>query len=515
MPAPLRHWPMIVTFFAFFVLVAGTGPERALTQHEAWVAQPAREMLAGETWLAQPYAGELRFRKPPATSWLVAATFFITQTQNEFTARLPSVLAGVGVCLLVARIAGRVSPLHALLAGLACATSFYALLQARLAEADMPMAFFCTLAMTSILSESKTSIRIFYTALGMAFLFKGPIGPAIIFPGALLLLIHTRSARRLLDPVGIGIFLLISLAWPVALVAKHPEALSVWRVETIDRATGELGSNSESFFQYFWELPLMLMPWTPFIALGVWRHVRDENLEGRLTRVALCWLLPGFILLMVFPAKHKHYLLPLLPGLCIPAAIELRRAFETIVSLRNAIILGVIAFIGFGIAAVVVSQADTRGNVAIAITLGVVALLVPIATLIGRRSPLTAVACTFGVIGVAAMLQGWLINPAFDGYRIYRNLARHSYELVPPGETVVLLGLGEHQSAFYARMPLDRIDDPRTLDAKTPIYAITTDEQLQAIQQPVSIETLAAAEALRRRETEAERLRLVRISPAE
>ena len=50
-------------------------------------------MLETGNWLVPQVGGETYFRKPPLINWLVAASFKIFGQQNEWTARMPSVIS--------------------------------------------------------------------------------------------------------------------------------------------------------------------------------------------------------------------------------------------------------------------------------------------------------------------------------------------------------------------------------------------------------------------------------------
>jgi 4-amino-4-deoxy-L-arabinose transferase-like glycosyltransferase len=61
---------------------------------------PGITMLQTGNYLVPQVGGETYFRKPPLINWLVAASFKIFGHQNEWTARMPSV-----VCVLLVAIA--------------------------------------------------------------------------------------------------------------------------------------------------------------------------------------------------------------------------------------------------------------------------------------------------------------------------------------------------------------------------------------------------------------------------
>src|SRR5438874_2567703 len=58
---------------------------------------PAITMLETGNWLVPHVGSEPYYRKPPLVNWLVAFSFCITGHRNEWTARLPSVLAVLAV----------------------------------------------------------------------------------------------------------------------------------------------------------------------------------------------------------------------------------------------------------------------------------------------------------------------------------------------------------------------------------------------------------------------------------
>ena len=133
----------IVGLLALTVGVNLGGASR-LTYHEAFVAQPAREMIASGIpggWLVPTVNGQPWVEKPPLLIWLVACLSFAAGGVNEWTTRAPSALATVGLALGVASLASRrFGPTVGLLAGLIQATTAWTILRGRLGEADLLLA---------------------------------------------------------------------------------------------------------------------------------------------------------------------------------------------------------------------------------------------------------------------------------------------------------------------------------------------------------------------------------------
>src|SRR3989440_9956557 len=68
---------------------------------------PAVTMLESGNYLVPQVGSEPYFRKPPLVNWLVAASFKLTGIRNEWTARLPSVLAVLAVASAFVTIGSR------------------------------------------------------------------------------------------------------------------------------------------------------------------------------------------------------------------------------------------------------------------------------------------------------------------------------------------------------------------------------------------------------------------------
>ena len=123
----------------------GLGSSGRLTYHEAFVAQAAREMVAGGSWLIPTIDGQPWLEKPPLATWLVALLGGMAGGVTEFVARAPSAVAAtllaLGVAVFAARRFGRDV---GWLAGLIQATTFWFVVRGRLAEADILLACLVT-----------------------------------------------------------------------------------------------------------------------------------------------------------------------------------------------------------------------------------------------------------------------------------------------------------------------------------------------------------------------------------
>jgi 4-amino-4-deoxy-L-arabinose transferase-like glycosyltransferase len=322
----------IVVGLAFALLVPGIFA-RTLNYHEARYALGAKEMAASGNWLVPTVLGEPRIRKPPATYWAIAASLQTFGTDAEWAVRLPSVLAATMVALLIARMTARwLGETIGLLAGLVQLTSVYVIVQSGLADPDMLLCATVTAALAALCAaidspdeRPTTATRLgFHVAVALAFLVKGPIGPAFVsLPVAICLAIEryrARTSRLVFDPAGVVVFVIIAAAWPLLVLRRFPDALHEWLTENMGRFEGELGSESPFFYAY--TIPLITMPWTPLALRGVWRASRGDAADAPLA-ILVSWFGFGVVLLSASAGKHDRYAAPILPPVSVFAAIGL------------------------------------------------------------------------------------------------------------------------------------------------------------------------------------------------
>jgi 4-amino-4-deoxy-L-arabinose transferase-like glycosyltransferase len=211
---------LLVALYAALVFLPWLGQRTTWTPGEARVAQTARQMLAGEGamrfggagdwrgWVVPKLGHELRLEKPPLSYWTVAAAAWATgQGVNDFTSRLPSVLAALLACLLVTAW-GReaVGGWGGLLAGVALASTASFWWQARTCTIEMTH-LACILAALYAWWRYHTSrapdgerqagwLLFAYAAAGLGALDKGIIAPPLVL---LIVLFYLRSLVPALD----------------------------------------------------------------------------------------------------------------------------------------------------------------------------------------------------------------------------------------------------------------------------------------------------------------------------
>ncbi|MEO6434390.1 MAG: phospholipid carrier-dependent glycosyltransferase [Tepidisphaeraceae bacterium] len=362
---------------------------------EARVLATAREMLerGGVRNLLVPHLnGEVRLQKPPLAYWLTAASFK-TLGVSDFAGRLPAALAGwltVGATFLIAR-----RPFGDRAAALAAAAlfgSFMIVHNGTLAETDVWVALFTTLAVGAIvrcfdgltdaveLGDAPPRRGRFVlwahasaVAIGLLVLAKGP--PAF-FP--LLFLLAMCAVRRRWGVLGRWALcgapltaLLIAAPWFVY-IASLPEA----KVVMSELGAAAAGAGHRAWFiVYFPQLLVATTPWTGVMVLALIAAVRVARVDARVM-MTLLWFAAVFLPLCIVGQKQPHYLMPALPPLAVLTGWLLDRAVRRatgeadagdarIEGYERAAALVVFATLCVGVAAVValpVSGYVTRGR---------------------------------------------------------------------------------------------------------------------------------------------------------
>jgi 4-amino-4-deoxy-L-arabinose transferase-like glycosyltransferase len=260
------------------------------------------------------------------------------------------------------------------------ATTAGFLIMARSALADMTMTFFSTASLATLWMAVETTGRRRFAwlilagaAAGLAMLAKGP-APALVLPvpyaaAAGIIIARLIRQRRITTPLSPGgrgaggegavstplsprgrgaggegadlgwtiagtlaasaVFLAIALPWPLAVYAQVPDALRIWKAESVDRSTGDFGHEEPIYF-YVIRLPVLLLPWTVFFAYGAVLAIRRwrEEAAARAWLFFLgAWIVGPLVAFSLAAGKQDHYILPIIPAAALYSAIAVGHLF--------------------------------------------------------------------------------------------------------------------------------------------------------------------------------------------
>jgi 4-amino-4-deoxy-L-arabinose transferase-like glycosyltransferase len=304
--------------------------------------------------------------KPLLMHWMAALLSMLAGGVNEWTVRMPSALFGLaGVLACYYYVRRLFSPRAALFAALILGTTIQYMQSATGARVDMTLTFFMEVAFFEFLlmGEGLTRRRtLLYIAIAMAVLAKGPVG--LVLPAAVALLwiaVQWRwdLIRDLKIARGAAIVAVVAGWWYVAAsiiggMAFIEKQLIAENLVRFVGASAFHEGHAHAF--YYLEVALAggFLPWTPILALVVWRAMRARRqLDPRLAYL-LIWFAVVLGFYSLSHSKRGVYLLPLYPalatitGLYIADAIDAPAATARLVAFFSSLYGAALAIAGGG-----------------------------------------------------------------------------------------------------------------------------------------------------------------------
>jgi 4-amino-4-deoxy-L-arabinose transferase-like glycosyltransferase len=301
-------------------------------------AEKAREVLLLNDWVTPHEDFFPVLDKPMFFYWLIAISYKAFGV-NEWAARLPSVLAGLGCFALVysfARI--RWGPWEALWSGLILISGVEFFILSRVVIFDMSLTFCITLALYSFYqaAHAEDAIRrriycvLMYGALAAGTLVKGLVG--LLIPGLVIffyvLIANRWSILRSVYPIP-GALLFLALVGPWYLLAEARNA-GFLRYYLWDEHFGRFATASfdreQPWYFFFAVLVVGFLPWSTLLP-SVIRNYRWQSLDDRKIFL-LSWSILPLILFSLSSSKLAHYILPIFPALSILTATTLTGMFQ-------------------------------------------------------------------------------------------------------------------------------------------------------------------------------------------
>ena len=328
-------------------------------------------MIERADYVVPYFNNQLRLDKPPLAYWAQAVSYRIFG-ENDFAARFPSVVAAALTALLICAWGVRTGGEKVgWWAAIIFTLSLQTFLHAKAAVADMWLVLFMTIAhwsgfeliQRSTLNQGaaaskpswaiwKSPFFVFYSALALGFLAKGPIAWTPLLTVSAII-IHSRDwqlARRFNILPGILLALAIVALWGIpALIQTYGEFFTVGiGRHVIGRSFATMeGHGANSFGMYLLLLPFYFVtifvsffPWSiklPWLTKNLWRG-RDNIDNYLITGVAII-----FAIFSLIKTKLPHYTLPAFPLLALllarhwqGAAVANRRSLFVTIAITTA-----------------------------------------------------------------------------------------------------------------------------------------------------------------------------------
>lgn len=332
---------VLIALLAIAAALPGAFSVPPLDRDESRFAQATTQMLETGDFVRIREQEHARNKKPIGIYWLQAASvslFSNADARAIWAYRLPSVLGAV-IASLATLWAGRslFEKRAGLFAAALLASSVLLSTEGMIAKTDAMLCGVTTLAMAALAKlyvgrADKVTARVFWIALAMGVLIKGPITPLVAgLTMATLALWERRTAwmAPLLIPSGILLALLLTLPWFVSIqLATHGQFLHDSMGVDLGR---KLGGGDEGHAAppgyYLLLLPFLAFPISTALPSGaafVWKNAR-ENAKSVASpaRFLAAWAAPTWLVFEALPTKLFHYNLPVYPALALAAAAGL------------------------------------------------------------------------------------------------------------------------------------------------------------------------------------------------
>ncbi|MCB9841778.1 MAG: glycosyltransferase family 39 protein [Phycisphaeraceae bacterium] len=284
-------------------------------------------------WLVPMYLGHPHLTKPPMIYWMQAASVKVFGA-TEFAVRLPSAVAGSIAVVLVFVIGRRLwgARRGAIAAALYAVMPIHVVI-ARMAVTDSVLNVLWIGALAAgyraVEARSRGWSVAMWGCVAAGLIVKGPV--ALIPVGVLIVWLalggRWRETARLGFLIGVPIAVAPILAWVIAVVVRHPEAVDIWRHEMVDRATGA-GDHARPFWYY---LPVVLIGMFPATAMMTlpwfnlrWREAIGAVRGGDVRALMLVAVLVPVVVFTLIAGKLASYVLPC----AIPLALLVSRNVE-------------------------------------------------------------------------------------------------------------------------------------------------------------------------------------------
>ncbi len=315
-----------------------------MDRDEPRFAQATKQMLETGDFVAIRFQEEARNKKPVGIYWMQAAAVTLAEAVGVPDAqdriwiyRLPSLLGAIAAVLLTywAALAFG-SRRSALLAALLLASTLLLGVEARLAKTDAvvtatvvaAMGAMARLYLSTRQGPSWRAPAIFWTAIGLGLLVKGPITPMVPLLALIALAVKDRAIGWALDlkPLrGLALALLFVLPWFVLIMIETDgaflrDSVGADMLGKVQGGKESHGAPPLTYLAAFWATAWPMAPFAALAAPFAWAQRRHREIA-----FLLAWLIPSWLVFEATPTKLPHYVLPLYPAIAILIAVAMER----------------------------------------------------------------------------------------------------------------------------------------------------------------------------------------------
>ena len=326
----VSQWVIVFGIVAMIYGVNLFFPRYLWVQDEARYGEVVREMIHNGSYLVPTLDGEFYPDKPPLYFWLLALQSKLTG-MNAFSFRLVTLLTmfalGGAFFVFCRRLIG---PSRAIWAELVLMTNMLFIVGGNIIRMDMLMALFVLLSIYFFIGAvdegdpRKSLLGHVFAILAMG--VKGPLGIAFPLLGAMgygLLRDKWLGLKRLKILHGLSMAAGVVCVWAGYLYFfGHRAYLEDVFIKQILGRSVKSWSHAEPIYFYALVILPLLMPWLPLLYKGA----KEASKEVKI--IALCWFVPGFLLISMISGKLFIYLIPIVPAVALVLASGIAAPWE-------------------------------------------------------------------------------------------------------------------------------------------------------------------------------------------
>jgi 4-amino-4-deoxy-L-arabinose transferase-like glycosyltransferase len=349
--------PIAVYFFAL-------GSIPLLGPDEPRYAQVAREMFERNDWITPTLGNFNWFEKPALLYWLQIVGYKLFGV-SEFSARFGAAIFGlltIFSLFVLGRFVESKRQKHSVLSTqysalrlwlfLISASSIGLVVFSRAASFDIILTFPVTASLVSFFifdqSEKKSFVNYylplasFYFFIGVSLLAKGLVG--IVFPLAIVFFYYALLRKFPNKTFVFSLFwgtilsLTVAATWYVPVYLQNGWTFidEFFIQHHFARYTSNKYQHPQPFWYFWFVLPLMTLPWTPFFLISIWKFIKNffqrnsaktvtenqslSSQHSALGTFAFAWLVVPLVFFSFSGSKLAGYILPALPAALILTA---------------------------------------------------------------------------------------------------------------------------------------------------------------------------------------------------
>jgi 4-amino-4-deoxy-L-arabinose transferase-like glycosyltransferase len=331
---PEYWWCVVLAVLMFFSFYFAIGSYPLFDNNEGIYASIAKYMLSHKDFIIPHLNCVPYIEKPPLLYWLLAGSYSVFGL-NAFAARLVTAtcafLTGLAILFFSKKINQQKLGFYS---ALIFVSSIGISIIARMVYFDMLFTLLIALSLFSLFYwyeyDKPLLLRAFYGFLGLAVLTKGLVAIVLIlgsFGLFLLLEKNLKQTLKLIDPIGIALFLAIVLPWHVAAVVQHKDFFKHYIIEEHFLRFLNLREPHDYYngpiYYYLPRIIIYLLPWSFFIPITFLRFEDYEAHQKKLLRFAWSWVLIPLLFFSFSSAKANYYMIVSVPALAMIIAIKI------------------------------------------------------------------------------------------------------------------------------------------------------------------------------------------------